>query len=131
MEPIWLTVQDCRACHALLLARFGGLDGVRDPGLLESAVQRPQNLWQYGTPSLFETAALYAHGIVKNHPFLDGNKRSGFLAAALFLEMNGFVFTAPETEAVLMTVDLAAGRIEADLYARWLERNCRPEAEAE
>lgn len=125
-EPVWLTVEDCQACHAQLLARFGGLDGVRDPGLLESALQRPQNLWMYSQPSIFELAALYAHGVVKNHPFLDGNKRSGFLAAALFLETNGFSFSAPEPEAVLMTVDLAAGKIEPELYARWLELNCEP-----
>ena len=123
-EPVWLSLEECRACHAQLLARFGGLDGIRDPGLLESALQRPQNLWSYSNPSIFEMAAQYGHGIVKNHPFLDGNKRSGFLAAALFLETNGFLFSAPEPEAVLMTVDLASGKIEPELYARWLELNC-------
>ncbi|MCC5844969.1 MAG: type II toxin-antitoxin system death-on-curing family toxin [Verrucomicrobia bacterium] len=128
-ELVWLGYEECLNCHSVLLARFGGLDGVRDQGLLESALQRPQNVWSYGSQNLFDMAAAYASGIVKNHPFLDGNKRTGFLAAALFLETNGYHFTAPEPEAVLMTVDLASGKIDAGLYARWLEVNSRPETD--
>lgn len=107
-----------------MLERFGGLEGMRDEGLLESALNRPRHLFAYEKPSLFEMAAAYAAGIVKNHPFLDGNKRSGFIAAALFLEVNGLSFQAPEEEAVERTLALAAGAIgEAD-YAAWLEKSC-------
>ncbi len=125
-EPVWLDFNECLNFHAVLLSRFGGLDGIQDKGLLESALQRAQNVWSYGGGNLFDMAAAYASGIVKNHPFLDGNKRTGFLTAALFLEINGYCFTAPEPEAVLMTVDLASGKIDAALYARWLEVNSHP-----
>ncbi|OQW96721.1 MAG: hypothetical protein BWK77_03820 [Verrucomicrobia bacterium A1] len=108
-----------------MLARFGGLDGVRDAGLLESALNRPKHLFAYETPSLFDLAATHAHGLVKNHPFLDGNKRSGFMAAALFLEANGYSFDAPEEEALERTLALAAGAIRAPAFAAWLKRSCR------
>lgn len=111
--------------HQQLLARFGGLDGIRDEGLLDSALNRPLQLFSYSDAGLFDLAAAYAEGIVKNHPFLDGNKRSGFLSAALFLELNGYVFTATEAEAVVMTVGLAAGELRAEGYAMWLKDNCR------
>jgi len=124
-EPVWIDVEDCLAFHAEMLARFGGLDGVRDAGLLESALNRPKHLFAYETPSLFDLAATYAHGLVKNHPFLDGNKRSGFMAAALFLEANGYIFDAPEEEAVERTLALAAGAIRASAFAAWLKRSCR------
>jgi death on curing protein len=124
-EPIWILVQDCLAFHGQLLERFGGLEGVRDLGLLESALARPQNLLRYGSPTLHEMAAAYAAGIVKNHPFLDGNKRSGLVAAALFLEVNGVRFKAPEAEAVVMTRALAAGEVDEAGYARWLADSCR------
>ena len=125
-ELIWIEKEDCLGFHGALLARFGGLDGLRDSGLLESALARPLQLLAYGDPDLFELAASYAHGIVKNHPFLDGNKRSGLMAAALFLELNGMIFQAPEEEAVLQTLALAAGEIGADEYAGWLRKSCSP-----
>ena len=125
-EPIWIEKEDCLGFHGALLARFGGLDGLRDSGLLESALARPLQLMAYGDPDLSELAASYAHGIVKNHPFLDGNKRSGLMAAALFLELNGMIFQAPEEEAVLQTLALAAGEIGADEYAAWLRKSCSP-----
>jgi len=106
-----------------LLALFGGLEGIRDPGLLESALNRPLHLFSYGDPDLFDLAAAYAAGLVKNHPFLDGNKRVGFMAAYTFLGINGFELQAPEEEAVVMTVGLAAGEIGAEVYAEWLRRN--------
>jgi death-on-curing protein len=108
-----------------MLQRFGGLDGVRDEGLLESALNRPKQLFAYGKPSLVQMAAAYAAGIVQNHPFLDGNKRSGFMAAALFLEINGLSFRAPEIEVVERTLALAAGAIDEPEYGAWLERSCR------
>lgn len=123
-EPVWIEKADCLAFHNLLLARFGGLEGLRDEGLLESALARLLQLLSYGGPSHFDLAAAYAHGIVKNHPFLDGNKRSGLMAAALFLEMNGWVFHPPEEDAVLQTLALAAGDLDADGFSAWLERSC-------
>lgn len=125
-EPVWIELADCLAFHAEMLERFGGLDGVRDEGLLESALGRPKNIFAYGEASLFVMAAAYAAGIVKNHPFLDGNKRSGFVAAALFLEVNGLKFRASEEEVVERTLALAAGEIEAAEYAVWLEQSCAP-----
>lgn len=126
--PIWINAADCHAFHTIVLERFGGLEGIRDEGLLESALHRPQHLFDYGTPSLYEMAAAYAHGIIKNHPFLDGNKRSGFVTAALFLEVNGLSFRAPEEEVVERTLALAAGAIDEAEYATWLERSCQGSA---
>jgi death-on-curing protein len=123
-ELIWIEKQDCLAFHSQLLARFGGLDGIRDEGLLDSALSRPLQLLSYGTPTPFDLAACYAHGIVKNHPFLDGNKRSGLMAAALFLELNGWIFHPPEEQAVLHTLALAAGELDADAFSAWLARSC-------
>jgi death-on-curing protein len=123
-EPLWVEVEDCMAFHAVMLSRFGGLDGVRDQGLLESALNRPKQLFSYGKPSLAEMAAAYAHGIVKNHPFIDGNKRSGFMCAALFLELNGLRFNATEEEVVERTLALAAGAITDVDYTAWLKSSC-------
>jgi death-on-curing protein len=120
-KPYWLEKADILAVHDELLAWFGGLEGVRDPGLLDSAMHKPKLKFQYEEPSLFEMAAAYAAGIVGNHPFSDGNKRTGFVAAALFLEINGLSLTVPEEEAVLMTRGMAAGEIEEAAYAKWLE----------
>jgi len=122
-DPVWLDREDCLAMHEKLIERFGGLQGIRDEGLLDSALNKPLHVFNYGKPTVFELAASYALGIVKNHPFLDGNKRTGFVAAALFIEANGFSFQATEEEAVLETLALAAGeRAEAD-YAAWLAQN--------
>lgn len=125
-EPVWIAREDCLAYHESLLERFGGLSGIRDESLLDSALNRPKHLLAYGKPSIFQMAASYAHGIVKNHPFLDGNKRAGFIAAALFIETNGFQFRAPEEEAVLETLSLAAGETSEEAYAAWLERTSVP-----
>ncbi len=125
-EPVWIELADVHAFHEELLARFGGLSGVRDEGLLESALNRPKQLLHYSSPSIFELAGAYASGIIRNHPFLDGNKRSGFLAAALSLEANGSRFVAPEEEAVERTLALAASAISEADYSGWLERSCEP-----
>lgn len=114
------------AIQSELLARFGGLDGIRDAGLLDSALGRPMQLLNYGEPTLFDLAACYAHGIVKNHPFLDGNKRAGFMAAYTFLGINGYRLEAPEEQAVLHTLALAAGEIDADAFSAWLAQSCSP-----
>ncbi len=125
-EPVWIEKEDCLGFHNVLLSRFGGLDGIRDEGLLESALSRPQQLLTYGSPTHFELAASYAFGIVKNHPFLDGNKRTGLLVATAFLELNGWEFQASEEAAVLQTRALAAGEVDADGYAIWLRDSCVP-----
>lgn len=125
-EFIWIEKEDCLGFHGALLARFGGLDGLRHSGLLKSRLARPLQLIACSDPDLFELAASYAHGIVKNHPFLDGNKQSCPTAAALFLELNGMVFQSPEEEAVLQTLALAAGEIDAGEYAGWLRKSCSP-----
>jgi len=130
-EPVWIDVSDVHAFHLEMLSMFGGLSGVRDEGLLVSALARSQNLFAYGKPTLFELAAEYAIGIVKNHPFLDGNKRAGFMAGALFLEVNGLRFSAPEEQVVIYTRALAADEIDGEEYASWLETSCQPsDAEA-
>lgn len=122
VEPAWLDESEVLAFHEELLARFGGAAGIRDAGLLESALHRPRQRWHYGDPSFPELAAAYGAGIVMNHPFVDGNKRTGFLAAALFLETNGYRFEASEEEVVERTLALAAGAIGEEDYAAWLER---------
>lgn len=120
-EPVWIERSALLAIQGVLIARFGGLNGIRDEGLLDSALNRPLQLFYYGAPNIFDIAAAYAQGIVKNHPFLDGNKRAGFMAAYTFLAVNGFQLVAPEEEAVLQTLALAASEIGAEEYALWLK----------
>lgn len=110
------------ALHRESVARFGGGDGLRDLGLLESALARPQNRHAYEDGvTVFALAADYCLGIVRNHPFIDGNKRAGILAAAVFLSLNGYDFRPQETEVVHMILGLAAGEIEAEALERWFE----------
>lgn len=124
-EPFWLPQDAILSIHNELLNRFGGSAGIRDEGLLESALSRPQQLFHYEEPNIFECAACYAHGIVKNHPFVDGNKRTGFMAAYTFLGINGHWLRASEPEAVLQTLGLAAGEISESEFAQWLSQSCR------
>jgi len=127
MEPRWLTVDIVRALHAEGVARFGGSAELRDGGLLESGLERARNLYAYGDdPSLFDLAAAVCTGIVKNHPFVDGNKRAGTLAAAAFLDLNGYDFSPPEVEVVTMIMGLAAGEIEEEDLAKWISENSTP-----
>ena len=111
--------------HADQIAEHGGLHGVRDQGLLESALSRPKNLLAYGDPGPFELAAAYAFGIARNHPFVDGNKRSAFLASASFLAWNGWELTAAETDVVIVFQDLAAGNLNEPELAVWFERHSK------
>ena len=114
------------AIHDLQLSRFGGAAGIRDQGLLESALARPQQLFHYGVnPTVPQMAAAYAFGIARNHPFVDGNKRTAFVTAAVFLEDNGFAFTAPQTEVVLTSLALAAGELKEDQLAAWMTTHSR------
>jgi death on curing protein len=124
-EPVWITREVVLATQEELLSRFGGLPGIRDEGLLDSALHRPLQAFHYETPTIFELAAEYADGIVRNHPFCDGNKRAGFMAAYIFLGANGWEVDAPEEEVVLQTLALAAGEIRAKAYARWLKQSCK------
>lgn len=124
-EPLWLDRDDCLGIHEMMLSQHGGLSGVRDEGLLLSAIAKPQNHFAYGSRSLTGMAAAYAAGIVLNHPFLDGNKRTGFMVAVTFLELNGLELTASEEAAVQNTVGLASGQISEAHYADWLEANCK------
>ena len=119
-EPVWVPKEAVHSLHATLIARHGGLGGIRDAGLLDSALARPQNLFAYGEPSLFELAAAYCAGVVRNHPFIDGNKRVGLAVADVFLQLNGFEIVAAEPEAVFMIRDLAAGEIAEAELAAWI-----------
>jgi death on curing protein len=119
-EPLWLSRQAIEIIHDEQLAEHGGAGGLRDSGLLDSALARPQNLFAYGEGDLFALATAIAAGIVRNHPFVDGNKRTGFLAAYAFLDVNGLDLTAPEAEAVVMTLGLASGEMPEQGYAAWL-----------
>ena len=124
-EPHWLTRSECLLLHDMMLDQYGGCSGIRDAGLLESALARPQQLHHYGKPTMPEMAAAYTAGIVKNHPFLDGNKRTGFMMGAGFLERNGYEFLASETEVVIRTLALAAGEMTEAAYADWLKANSK------
>ena len=124
-RPEWVLTETVIALHEQLLAAFGGSAGVRDAGLLQSAMARPQNLVAYGRPTVFDLAASYAFGLVKNHPFVDGNKRTGFAVAVLFLELNGCRFTAAEADAAIRTLALAAGDLDERGFADWLRANSR------
>jgi len=123
---VWLDAREVRAIHLELLAEHGGLSGVRDEGLLESALARPQNLIAYGSPSLSELAAAYGFGLAKNHPFVDGNKRTALAAMAVFLDVNGYELVAPQTDAVTTILRLAAGELSEAQLASWIAANIRP-----
>ena len=119
----WFSRWEALALHELLLAEYGGRGGLRDSHLLDSALARPQQLFHYGRPNQAELAASYAVGVIKNHPFVDGNKRTGFMLAAGFLERNGSRFSATEVDAVIQTLALAAGELDESGYAKWLAAN--------
>ena len=125
-EVIWIDLPEVLAIHGRQLDEHGGASGVRDDGLLESALARPQQLFTYGEPDVFDLAAAYTAGIVRNHPFVDGNKRTGFVVGILFLELNGPTFTASEADATQAVLGLAAGMITDDEFAIWLRSNSTP-----
>ena len=125
-EPEWLDIDIVLDVHAEQLALFGGPEGVRDRGMLESALGRPLNRFAYGDPSLPALAAAYAFGIARNHPFVDGNKRAAFAAIIVFLELNGFELVAAPEEATAAMLELAAGAVSEDALAEWIAVNSRP-----
>jgi len=125
-EPVWLLESTVLIAHEISLSTHGGSAGIRDYGLLESALARPRNLFENGEPGLPDLAAAYMAGIVKKRPFVDGNKRAGFLAGAVFLELNGIRLTATETDATQIVLGLAAGQITEFQLTLWLQENSEP-----
>ncbi len=117
---VWIDPAVVLAVHDEQLAEHGGAAGVRDAGLLESALARPRNLAHYGEPDACELAAAYAFGLAKNHPFVDGNKRSAFVATELFLMLNGWQLSASDEACVMVMLSLAAGEIDEDGFSKWL-----------
>ncbi|HEY6025826.1 MAG TPA: type II toxin-antitoxin system death-on-curing family toxin [Pseudolabrys sp.] len=122
-EPDWLTVEMIVAIHDEQLAIHGGLAGIRDAALLESALDRPRNKRAYESAELPELAAAYGYGLAKNHPFVDGNKRTSLLAIYTFLGVNGVDFIVAEADAAAMIFALAAGEVSEDSLARWIRDN--------
>lgn len=121
MDWRWLSETVVVAIHDEQLAEHGGGRGVRDRALLLSALARPRHLLQYAAPDVFDVAAAYACGIINNHPFIDGNKRTGFLAAYVFLDRNGWELTAPEPEVVAVVLAVASGEIDETGFSTWLK----------
>ena len=123
-QPVWIDERDVLALHARLLALDGGAAGVRDEGLLKSALTRAQQLHAYGdSPAIISMTAAYTAGIVRNHTFIDGNKRTGFLVGALFLEINGYHLKASEEGATQAVLGLAAGTLDESAFTAWLRSN--------
>jgi death-on-curing protein len=122
-EPIWLTEGQVVDAHRRQLELFGGAPGLRDPGALASALNRPVNRWTYEQAELPELAAAYAYGLAKNHAFVDGNKRVSFLAMAGFLILNGVEFDPDPDESTAMMLAIAAGEIDEEGLTRWIRDN--------
>jgi death-on-curing protein len=125
MRPwVWIDAQDARAIHDRLLVLHGGATGLRDAGLLQSALARPRQLEAYGeTVDVADLAAAYTASLVRDHPFIDGNKRTGFVVGILFLELNGARFAASEAAATQAVLGLAAGTLDGASYAAFLREN--------
>lgn len=122
-EPRWFDTNIVLDVHAEQLALFGGADGIRDLGLLESALARPINKYGYGESDLAALAAAYAFGIARNDPFVDGNKRAAFASIIVFLGLNGFDFDVPPEQATAMILALAAGEVSEESLTRWIKDN--------
>jgi death-on-curing protein len=119
-EPVWVSLSVVLAMHDEQLAEHGGQTGIRDQGLLESALDRPRNQFNYGESSIVKLAASYAFGLSRNHPFMDGNKRTSLVVAELFLMLNGIELTASDAECVTAFIALAAGDLTEDDLATWI-----------
>lgn len=120
-QPTWLSKVAILAIHGRLLAEHGGVSGLRDENLLESALAAPLNHFKYDKADVFMLAATYAHALTSDHPFVDGNKRTAFAAAGIFLELNGYRLTAPEPDAVLAVLALSRGEMNAEDFRNWLK----------
>jgi death-on-curing protein len=122
-EPIWLDVREVIDMHAEQLEMFGGPEGIRDQGMLESAIARPLNRWHYGETDLAVLAAAYAFGLAKNHPFVDGNKRIAFHAMMVFLRSSGVAFAPEPAHDTAIILSLAAGEVSEESLTRWIRDN--------
>src|SRR3954454_16609956 len=122
-EPLWLTYEQAVAIHSRQLRRFGGAPGLRDEGMLRSALERPVNKWRYEQAEMAELAAAYAFGLAKNHAFVDGNKRIAFMAMTSFLLKNGVAFSPEPAHATQIISSLAAGEISEESLTRWIRDN--------
>ena len=122
----WFDKRALLLLHDMSLAEHGGASGVRDDGLLDSALARPLNLVAYGSPDVSDLAAAYAFGLAKNHPFVDGNKRAAFLAVGLFLGLNGHALNATQADALMAVIRLAAGELDEPGFAAWVRAHTRP-----
>jgi len=121
-EPVWILPQVVIAVHQMLLEEHGGLPGIRDEALLDSALNRPKQRFAYDdNVSVFDLAASYSYGLAKNHPFMDGNKRIALSAGAIFLELNGYSLDAPEAEAVVIFEQLATSDLSEEDLANWFK----------
>jgi death-on-curing protein len=123
-EWVWIDPTVVLAVHEEQLAEHGGSPGVRDIGLLESALARPMNLVAYGEPDIAELAASYGVGIARNHPFVDGNKRTAFVSVELFLRLNGYRLVVDDAACVLTMLAVAAGEMDEATFAAWLRQHC-------
>ena len=122
-EPVWLDVHQVIDMHSEQLATFGGPEGVRDIGMLESALARPKNRWHYGETDLAALAAAYAFGLARNHPFVDGNKRIAFHVLVVFLRLNDIAFAPDPAHATAIILSLAAGEVSEESLTRWIRDN--------
>ena len=122
-EWVWLDPRVLRAVHEEQLAEHGGATGTRDEGLFESALARPENQVAFGAPDAADLAAAYGFGIARKHPFIDGNKRTAFVAVELFLELNGFALTAGDADSLLTMLAVAAAQMDEATFARWLRQH--------
>lgn len=119
-EPTWLSKSALLAIHGMLLAEHGGASGLRDEGLIESAMAGLVNHFQHGETDIFQIAASYAFALTRNHPFVDGNKRTAFAAAGVFLELNGSELQGTEPDAVLAVLALSKGELDSKEFGNWL-----------
>jgi len=126
-DPIWITVELATAIHQRQLAEHGGADGVRDAGLLDSALGKPRHMFSYTdpTPSVPRLAAAYAFGIARNHAFIDGNKRTAYVVCRVFLILNGYDLTAPPIDRYTTFLKLAAGELSEEALADWLSASTK------
>ena len=124
-EPHWMNKNHVLAFHSKQIKRFGGSYGIRDENLLESALSSVQQLFYYEEASLIILAANYAFKVIKNHPFVDGNKRTGMITAGIFLELNGYELIATEEELVVTAVKIAASKIKVEELVEWFTKNVR------
>lgn len=120
-QPVWVEKTVAIAIHQRQIAEHGGSDGIRDDGLLESALFRPFNQFAYSQPTIFDLAAAYGYGITQNHPFIDGNKRTGYIVMRTFLRLNGYDINASITEKYLTWIKLADNQISEAELANWIE----------